>query len=71
MNVNERAAAMCEVSDQVIEFILHDIDEGNRLEGLSNEDLIREYLKLGSNDDELHVNEMMNRLWPEWDQAEL
>lgn len=59
-----------EVSDHVLRNILHDIDEGNRLRGLSNEDLVREYLKLGEQDDELHVTEMMNRVWPEWDEAE-
>lgn len=60
-----------EVPDHVLQTILNEIDEGDRLKRLSNEDLVREYLKLGERDDELHVNEMMNRLWPEWDEAVL
>jgi hypothetical protein len=42
------------------------IVEQRRLRALSNEELCREYLKIEDGDDELHVNEMMNRLWPEW-----
>lgn len=62
---------MIAVPDHILKSILHEIDEGKRLKKLSNEDLIREYLKLGDQDDELHVNEMMNRLWPEWEQVDL
>jgi hypothetical protein len=61
-----------EVSDQVLETILHNIDEGDRLKGLSNEELIREYLKLTEDDDQdLHVEAMFDRLWPGWIEAEL
>lgn len=56
----------------VLEAIAESCQEMTRLRSLSNEDLCREYLKLNSDqDDELHVNEMISRLWPEWAEAEL
>lgn len=57
------------VPDHVLEGIADSIEEMKRLRTLSNEDLIKEYLRLtGDQDDELHTNEMCSRLWPEWDQ---
>lgn len=62
---------MSTVPDYVARNILVAIAEGERLRLLSNEDLVREYLKLTSDqDDELHTNEMCSRLWPEWHQEE-
>jgi hypothetical protein len=43
------------------------MSEGRRLKDLSTEDLIREYRARPDDDDgELHVEEMMTRLWPAW-----
>lgn len=57
--------------DHILEGIADSIEEMNRLRGLSNQDLVTEYLKLTSDqDDELHGNEMCSRLWPEWETAE-
>lgn len=63
---------MYPVPDHVLERILNDIEESRRLRKLSDEDLVREYLRLtGDQDDELHTNEMCNRLWPQWDHLDL
>ena len=43
-----------------------DFFERRRISGLTNEQLVREYLKIEDGDDELHVNAMMDRLWPDW-----
>ena len=41
--------------------------EEDRLRSLSNEELVKEALKVTQlGDDELVVNEMFNRLWPGW-----
>jgi hypothetical protein len=62
-----------EIPDHVVQNILTAIAEGERLRTLSNEELCREYLRVSSRgeDDELHTNEMMHRLWPQWANEDL
>lgn len=56
----------------VLENILSAIGEDKRLQSLSNEELVREYLARDSEvDDEPYTSEMCNRLWPEWAEIEL
>jgi len=52
--------------DDRIKILQSTLREKRRLRSLSNEDLIREYLKLEEVDTEIHVEEMMTRLWPDW-----
>lgn len=48
---------------------LADIHEKQRLKTLSHEDLVREHGELQTDDDdELYVEEMWTRLWPEWEE---
>lgn len=58
--------------DPLIKATLQSMDEVERLQSLSNEELVKEYLRLtGDQETELHINAMMERLFPEWDQVEL
>lgn len=59
---------MTEVSDHVLDRIYSAVLETVRLRDLSNEQLCREFIKLDArgSDTELHTNEMLSRLWPEW-----
>lgn len=58
--------------DHVLEGIADSIDEMLRLETLTNEELVTEYLKLTDDqDDKLHTNEMCTRLWPGWENSEV
>lgn len=61
-----------QMSQEAKEALLREIGEWHRLCGLSNEQLVRECLGYSSFDDaDLHVEEMMSRLWPEWPDREL
>ena len=63
---------MSDFPDHVPKNILSAIGEDKRLQSLSNEELVREYLKLGSDDDsDLHTEEMCTRLFPAWAEIEL
>ena len=44
------------------------LNEAKRVQALPNEDLVKEYLKLRDQniDEEIHIIEMMTRLWPDW-----
>ena len=58
--------------DPLIKATLQSMDEVERLQSLSNEELVTEYLRLTADQEtELHINAMMERLFPEWDQVEL
>ena len=46
------------------------LKEKRRLRTLSNEDLVREYLKLEAVDAEILVEEMCSRLWVDWHKGE-
>lgn len=60
------------IPDEVFKRLSAACAETGRLQKLSNEELVREYLKLTSDqDDELHVDEMCSRLFPDWETAEL
>lgn len=63
---------MGQYPDHLMKSILTEMDEVERLQSLSNEELVTEYLRLtGDQETELHINAMMERLFPEWDQVEL
>lgn len=57
---------MSATQQEAIERLGLAIVEQRRLRGLSNEDLCREYLSIEDGEDDLHVEEMMTRLWPSW-----
>ena len=46
------------------------LKEKRRLRTLTNEDLVKEYLKLEEVDAEIHVEEIISRLWPDWHKGE-
>jgi len=52
--------------DKRFQNLKREVSEQTRVSKLSNEELCREYLKITDGNDEVHVNEMMNRLWPDW-----
>ncbi len=54
---------MSEVHPQVLQNILDDLDESERLKTLSNEDLVRQWVVEES---DLVVEEMASRLFPGW-----
>jgi hypothetical protein len=60
-----------EISDEAAESILHAIAESERLGMLSNEDLVREYLRARGAEDDLTGEELCSRVWPGWELAEL
>lgn len=62
---------MTVISDNAAEGILSDLNEGTRLKALSNEELVREYFTGSRDNDDLIVEEMCNRLWPEWANQQL
>lgn len=56
------------VPDQVLENILIELDEMDRVRTLTNRQLVEEYLVSES---DVAVEEMMTRLWPEWAEREV
>lgn len=63
---------MSDFPDHVLSNLHLAIEEAKRLESLSNEELVREYLRLGDDADETpYTEEMMGRLYPGWIDIEL
>lgn len=60
-----------EISDETAKNILDSIQESERLRQLSNEELVRLYLRTPEDQTELIGEEMCSRVWPEWETAEL
>lgn len=56
------------VPDQVLENILIELDEMDRVRTLTNRQLVEEYLVSES---DVAVEEMMTRLWPGWAEREI
>lgn len=55
------------MSEETIKNLSESHIEMQRLRDLSNEELVKEHLAIGSDgDDELHTEEMYSRLWADW-----
>ena len=59
---------MSNVTDPVLEKILLEIEEMDRMKTLTNRQLVEEYLAASS---DVAIEEMLSRLWPEWAEREI